>query len=456
MSITLFVRCPLPMTPTLSNTPLTQPTFPLAVPRPLLWGAFHPANTNFSTLFQESNEMPEALLRQLLTAFKKHLGYAPPLFSTDATRLKKLTLRQTKAYLSGFIEEAQTAELIHLQHDFSVFTGAYLPHQGLECFAWLLSNLCTASQLGTPILTTFHHAPTFLNAPLRLLEQWAWSQKIVPLFQLNTPYWAVCHHATIKQQLIQAGFCAEKIYLVPHFVPEPSHLHHPIAPQLTQEVKQRLHYKPTDVVLGLLGFMSPAKRYEDVITALKFLPNHYKLLIIGGSNQRPKKQATTQTNPKLTYEQRLVQLIYEAGLENRVLITGLFLDEQLPSYINCVDLFIAPYSHQVTGYYNTINLLITANKPLIAANCPAFVEIQHQAQCFAMFEAQDPQDLSQTIQQVHACSNEQHFLLNALKTYTQEHCALAITNCLLSIYQQSQQQLLTGLSNPTTLKETTP
>jgi glycosyltransferase involved in cell wall biosynthesis len=425
---------PIPFTPMEASIPFKKPLF---------WGAFS-THSDILPLCHDHNDIPHEQLLQILNQFKALLGYEPSLFTSDANKLKKLTLRQTKAYLSSFIEQAQTADLLHLYHDYSVFTGSYLPHQGIECFAWLLSQLAntrTEAHPTIPIFTTFNQAPSFFNAPLRLLEQWAWSQKVVPLFQANTVHWAVCHHTTTKQQLIQSGFCAEKICLLPHFVPTPSHLQQPIMPQLTQEVKQRLQYKATDVVLGMLGFMSPAKRYEDAINALKFLPNHYKLLIIGGSSQRHPKQNIARNTAKPSYEQRLVQLVYEMGLQNRVLITGLFLDDYLPSYIDCVDLFIAPYAHQFTGSYGTINLLITTNKPLITSNCPAFVEMQHQAQCFAMFEAEDPQDLAQTIQHVQASPKQRAFLLNALKTYTQEHCALTITQRLLDTYKQIQQPL---------------
>jgi glycosyltransferase involved in cell wall biosynthesis len=381
-------------------------------------------------------------LRQLLPALQNVSGKVPTLYTADAKKFKKLNLKQTDAYLATFVEQAQRFECVHLQHEFTMFSGQYLPHQGINLWAGLLEALAKQNAQ-RPVFTTFHQSPSHLQAPLKVLEQLAW-KNVVKQFQLGTVQWAICHHVQIKQQLIASGFAPEKICLMPYFVSRQTVQQHPIQPQLKNEIRQRLKLQPTDTLLGVLGYMSPTKRFEDAVKALSFLPASYKLLIIGGTQATSAQgQAGKEAHH---YEQLLVRLIYEAGLQNRVLLTGLFLNEQLPTYLDCVDLFLAPYSQAFSGSFSAASVLMAAKKPLIASNCPAFLEVQHQSQCLALFQAEEVEDLVKTIKQLNESATQQAFLVNALNTYAEEHCEQSVATVMLQAYLNAKSTLLSQQS----------
>ena len=384
-------------------------------------------------------------LGQLLPALQQALGKQPTVYKTDSKTFKKLNLNQTNAYIQTFLEQTLRFDCIHLQHDFTLFSGPYLPHQGIQLFAGLLDDLAQQHPQ-RPVFTTFHQSPLpQLQSPLKLLEQLAW-KTVVKQFQQGTVHWAVCHHVHIRQQLIASGIAPEKVCLMPYVVSQQPFQQYPIQPQLNHEVRQRLKLKPTDTVLGVFGFISPSKRFEDAIAALSFLPASYKLLIIGGTHESPSAHHATKATH---YEAQLVQLVYEAGLQNRVLITGLFLNEALPTYLDCVDLFIAPYSQHFSGGLGASSLLLAANKPVIASNCPTFLDVQHQSQCLALFEAEEVEDLVNTVKQLNDSPSQQAFLVQALNQYVQEHGEQSVATHLVQAYVTAKATLQASDIQPT-------
>jgi glycosyltransferase involved in cell wall biosynthesis len=379
-------------------------------------------------------------LHQLLPALEQALGKPPATYLVESKIFKKLNLKQTTAYLETFVEQAQRFDCIHLQHEFSVFSGQYLPHQGIQLFAGLLEALAS-QQASRPVFTTFHQSPVHLQSPLKVLDQLAW-KNVVKQFQVGTVHWAICHHAQIRQQLISSGFAPEKVCLIPYFVSKQTLQQHPIIPQLKNEIRQRLKLRSTDTVLGVLGFMTPTKRFEDAIKALSFLPSSYKLLMIGGTQGAETVSGNHSVGKEVSYEERLVRLVYEAGLQNRIIITGLFLNEQLPTYLDCVDFLIAPYSQNFSGNFGSASLVLAAKTPVIASNCPAFLEVQHQSQCLALFQAEDVEDLVNTIKQLATSPQQQTFLVQALNQYAEDHCEQSIAKLLLQTYANAKVTLL--------------
>jgi glycosyltransferase involved in cell wall biosynthesis len=402
---------------------------------PLYWGSFAEQANHLGT-----NNPIATYLHQLLPALEQALGKPPATYLVESKIFKKLNLKQTTAYLETFVEQAQRFDCIHLQHEFSVFSGQYLPHQGIQLFAGLLEALAS-QQASRPVFTTFHQSPVHLQSPLKVLDQLAW-KNVVKQFQVGTVHWAICHHAQIRQQLITSGFAPEKVCLIPYFVSKQTLQQHPIQPQLKNEIRQRLKLKSTDTVLGVLGFMTPTKRFEDAIKALSFFPSSYKLLMIGGTQGAGTTSVNHSAGKEASYEERLVRLVYEAGLQNRVIITGLFLNEQLPTYLDCVDFLIAPYSQNFSGNFGSASLVLAAKTPVIASNCPVFLEVQHQSQCLALFQAEDVEDLVNTIKQLATSPQQQTFLVQALNQYAEDHCEQSIAKLLLQTYANAKVTLL--------------
>lgn len=128
-----------------------------------------------------------------------------------------------------------------------------------------------------------------------------------------------------------------------------------VKPELKSEIQHKLDLKDGDVVIMMLGFINPMKRYDEMAEILAMLPSNYKFLAAGGIfPDSPKK-----------YLKRFEMKIKSLNLSKRVYITGLFDDEDLGTYFNIADIMCAPYGKVRSGS-GSIPMLLLPEKPIVA------------------------------------------------------------------------------------------
>lgn len=210
-------------------------------------------------------------------------------------------------------------DLVHINHPTSIAAAK----------SKVLVNLLPGLIKGTwqiPVVTTIHE---FNN--LSLLGR----LKIMPML--------------LASEAITVTNEAYKKSLMEHI---PEGLHHRInvidigalfAPnlQISSGSKEREKWglKPTDKVIGFVGFITPPKGFHNLIeSAGPLLKSHpeYKILALSSWNQ---------SNP--AYRQKILDLIDKHGITNQVIHTGYLDDQSLWEALSAVDLAAFPFDFPV-------------------------------------------------------------------------------------------------------------
>ncbi|MDC1165449.1 hypothetical protein OAT39_00865 [Candidatus Thioglobus sp.] len=149
----------------------------------------------------------------------------------------------------------------------------------------------------------------------------------------------------------------------------------------------RAKYKIEDneVVVGIFGFISSYKSHHTAISALKYLPNNYKLMIFG--SQHP--HSITQGIDIEPYTKSLLDLIdsdrqktikdvtYE--LSERVIFVGSLDDQNFIADLHGVDFTILPYVETNQSGSGIAALTLESKTKAIFSNNLAFLELQRYA-----------------------------------------------------------------------------
>lgn len=139
---------------------------------------------------------------------------------------------------------------------------------------------------------------------------------------------------------------------------------HPVqvypAPPKSKVISTQLQKKEGDVIFCTIGFLHRYKGLLDAVRALKFLPENYKLAILGGMKD---------DSDDVEIYNKIADMIDALGLKDRVYITGyVHGDDTLNSYIQECDICVFPYDRV---YYANVssgsfNLAFANSKPVIA------------------------------------------------------------------------------------------
>lgn len=150
--------------------------------------------------------------------------------------------------------------------------------------------------------------------------------------------------------------------------------------------------KESDVVIGLFGFISEYKGHETAIKALKFLPDHYKIMIFGSQHPMSIMNHVSVDG----YIARLIQLIEDNSIMNqesrekkkkavrsknesfdkRVFFAGSLGDEAFISALYCCDFAVLPYLETNQSGSGIASLVLESRIPALYSNNKAFFELQ--------------------------------------------------------------------------------
>jgi glycosyltransferase involved in cell wall biosynthesis len=140
----------------------------------------------------------------------------------------------------------------------------------------------------------------------------------------------------------------------------------------SNDIAQKLNKQKGDIIYATVGFISESKGVLDAIKALKFLPENYKLAIIGGIHP-------TATNAD--YLNALTDVILQLNLQNRVFITGYVKKmDELNALIRECDICVYPFDVKYYAYVSSASLTsaIGNYKPIVAYPTPSFIEVNQE------------------------------------------------------------------------------
>jgi glycosyltransferase involved in cell wall biosynthesis len=270
---------------------------------------------------------------------------------------------------------APGVDVVHIQHEFS-FWGFPTPHQSR--FAELrrlirrpvVLTAHTTLSLSAIFPTASERNPWRWLAKKRLLANRGYRRSVeVATFDADA---TIVHTEAAQAEFVRRGL--ERVFVVPMGVPAPL-----AAADGGTAFRDRygLHGKR---VLTLFGYVTPNKGYAMVLESLAALPPDVVFVIAGGA-RRPVEEA---------YVEQVQRQIAEAGVQERVVVTGYLSDEDVAAAMQATDLALVPHTQATNSY--SVTLPVSHGRPTLASDLACFREMASRGDCLALFETGNKSD----------------------------------------------------------------
>lgn len=272
------------------------------------------------------------------------------------------TLERLKADLAHY-------DILHIQHEFGLYSG--------EEFVRLVD---AAKSMNKKVVVTVHLSPALafkfkprggigLRSFVHVLRQ----KRLHGIFKkrhiegFKKADLLFSHNDGTTRSLIDYGIDQDKIV----------QFRHPVLP-LTKpkvrstEIAENLNKKPDDIIYATVGFMHKYKGIDDAVRALKFLPENYKLAIIGGMQP---------ISDEVNIYNTITTLVDTLGLKDRVYITGYVDDDdRLNALIREVDVCVYAYNNKYYGQVSSgaLNLAFANQRAVIGYPTDSFKEMNKE------------------------------------------------------------------------------
>lgn len=311
-------------------------------------------------------------------------------------------------------------DIFHIQHEF----GFYRRDQ-------LLKLVDTAKAAGTKVAITFHTSPDLIiiKKPLsgfgpRNIISFIRSYRhnyilekihIKPLIDADI---VIAHNTYTSEKLQAYGVPNEKITLLPH----PTY--GVTKPKKTHYIEKSLKKKDGDIILSTVGYIHRFKGVDKAVKALSYLPDNYKLAILGG--------VKSDSDDQRLYDE-IADLVIERDLRDRVFITGVVPDDNdLNSYIRETDISLYPYD---SAYYKgvasgALNLAIANERPIVAYPVSTLKETNSEIGQLVLTQSDSYYELAKEIQLMNIPAQAEK-----IRQYASDNSWQNMTARLLDIYK---------------------
>lgn len=286
-------------------------------------------------------------------------------FEVSPTRLRSMSIHEQHQVLHQLKKELAQYDILHVQHEFGLFAPGEF-RQVIEA----------GKQVGKRVVVSLHTSPIFAIKPVKLgglgprswvmyARQRRYTKKMIGwnIAPMQLADAVLVHDNNTAGALQSYDIAADRIHVLPHPVydfPEP--------PKSTL-IAEKLHKQKGDVIYCTVGMMHRYKGVYDAVRALKFLPDNYKLAVVGGVH--PLSEDVPMYN-------KLCDLIDTSGLHSRVYITGFVTDDdKFNALIRECDICVYPYDGTYYAHVSSgaMNLAFSNRMPVIAYPTATFKEV---------------------------------------------------------------------------------
>jgi alpha-1,2-rhamnosyltransferase len=378
------------------------------------------------------------------------LGIENQVFPLDVAALRYMTSREVFEEMDRFARTAADFDLVHVQHEFSLFTGSGGVFDTLWHFAHLLGALHKARK---PVVVTFHSGAalqTLLPSPefnrkqadrggisavlgtvqrIRLRRTAGqlnklWRKRIAPFFDGRPgSFRAVVHTARTRMEMVDSGLAPGCVSVVPlgFTLRKPSFLNDSRA-----AARAELKLPSDSILLTVFGFVAAYKGHLTAVEALKRLPPQYHLAIVGGPH------------PGNAYDQTLNAVLeaWEGQEPGRLIVTGYVPRETIDTYHAATDICLVPFQKGNPTGSASLTWALTSGKPTIASNIPAFAEIQQAADCLLLCTPDAAHELAWHIQQLAGNPELQQKLAQNALGFASRHSWNRVVARLIDVYRE--------------------
>jgi hypothetical protein len=274
-----------------------------------------------------------------------------------ARTFKRLSVKEAETALLDLVQDAFTADVLHLHLDWYCYLGRFSPHHAMGLWMQLFQIF-----RDKPLLLFGHEVPTFLDNPLMIKERVVW-QQWCEHFRDTPHHRLLLHQPTLQSRWESLGFPVNRIQCLPKpLVSQTSQNLFPVDPHLYHVVKKRLQQgqvaQETLSPLQVIGFI-PHEEDTDSVFVLRDLllqaPPHVVLLVMGGSNPH---------RPEFPWEQALLKIIQDEALSSRILMTGPVTPREEITYLNLCQAVYVAHRHQVDALQRKIQDCLQQGVPV--------------------------------------------------------------------------------------------
>ncbi len=361
-----------------------------------------------------------------LVAELRRAGADVDVFALDRAGQVYMTRRERRVHLLRCIEQARSADIVHVQHEFGLF--GLTPVESLRLTSRLLSQL---RALRKPSIVTFHSlppSPSGTMAPPKprsrrertrmLLARTAWRWFVVRHFIGRGILRALVHTPLARRLLNESGVPLGRIDVIAHGVA-------PRQPAIGRdEARRRLGYEDNVVLLSLFGFVSSYKGVDTALEALDRLPDNYRVAVVGGRHPASKGDPS--------FDDALSALRFR----QRVRVTGWVDLPTLDLYHAATDICIAPYRETGLLASGAITWALSSGKPTVATRIAAFVELAHMSRCVYLVAQDSPDELAFAAQAIAGSPELSRMLTDASRLYCADNSWARVAQRHLELYRR--------------------
>jgi glycosyltransferase involved in cell wall biosynthesis len=301
---------------------------------------------------------------QFVSILEKDDEVQTKFFDSSPYETRVMSPEERKPVMDRIRQELKGYDILHIQHEFGLFGG--------DEFKQMVD---IAKDVGKKVIVTVHTSPDFFfsvkrpsGLGVRRVLQMVRQKRSHDAFKANhiLPFsrcdLLIVHNELTKRSLLRNGVSDKNLVLFTHPVPDRT------ASEPWTEIADNLHKKGGDMIYCTVGFISRHKGVTDAVKALRYLPDNYKLAIIGGLHP---------ASDDLAFYAEITDLIDELDLRDRVYITGFIKDdERLNSLIRECDVCVYPYDgvYYASVSSGSLNLAFANGRPVVAYPTGSFME----------------------------------------------------------------------------------
>lgn len=193
-------------------------------------------------------------------------------------------------------------------------------------------------------------------------------------------------------------------------------------PFRNQELRTKLGISESDFVIGFAGSIERWYDIDSLIHVIKTYNNkNVKLLLVGDSLFTD-------------YKEELIQKIRKYDVEHKVIFTGLIPYDQLPQYINCMDVCtmpLAPEQWKDIALPNKFFEYTACGKPILTTKIPNVIEFK-SPNVYAY------NDINEFMQQLTPLIYDKHDYTIDFEQHDWDHKAAEMENILSKLVQKNQ------------------
>jgi FkbM family methyltransferase len=333
----------------------------------------------------------------------------------DRELTRYMSRRELREYFAELSDHFDGADIVHIQHEFGFFAGAYHYRESVANFRRVLR---AAQQHGRPAFVTLHTVPftidwTVVDFSRLPLEQamligaraW-WRTTLAPLLNRDA---VIVTGRTARRLLIDSGVKAGRIDVIPCGTPMRTGPAHAVD---IAAARRRLGLDPDATVLGIFGYLSANKGYRTVLQALERLPERFQLLLAGGPHPNDEHSALGEV---------LERLEDEPELKGRVALTGYLPESAVHDCLAATDILLAPYRDRTQVSSAALAWVLASGKPVIASRVPVFRELIADSGCAELITPDSPGELALAAQRVADDALLRDALVARARTWCQDN-----------------------------------